>query len=113
MPETLENHPASTKPIPDRTGWWTRDHALVVVLVVATALLLYLCWQIIKPFVGPLAWALALAIVARPAHQWIAQRMPKRHGLAAGLAVVLIAVAILAPAVFVGHQMVMQATASA
>src|SRR5688500_9474022 len=90
--------------IPDRKGWWTRDHALVVVLVVATAILLYLCWLIAKPFMGPIAWALALAIIARPVHCWMVRRMKKRPGLAAGLAVTVIAILILAPAIFVGHQ---------
>ncbi len=99
--------------IPDRTGWWTRDHALVLVLVVATALLIYLCWQIARPFVGAIAWALALAIVARPIHRWISDHMPKRQGLAAGLSVAVIAVIIVAPAAFVGSHLIQQATASA
>ena len=106
--------PVDSEPvIPDRTGWWTRDHALVVVLVVATALLIYLCWQIARPFLGSFAWALALAIIARPIHRWISDRMPKKPGLAAGLSVAAIAVIIVAPAAFVGNQLIRQATASA
>jgi predicted PurR-regulated permease PerM len=113
MPELQEKPPTSKETvIPDRMGWWTRDHALVVVLVVATAILFYLCWLIAKPFLGPIAWALALAIVARPVHCWMVSRMEKKPGLAAGLAVAVIAVIIVAPAVFVGHQLVKQATTS-
>jgi predicted PurR-regulated permease PerM len=97
--------------IPDRTGWWTRDHALVVVLVIATALLFYLCWQIIKPFLSPIAWALALGVVARPVHCWISERVAKPW-LSAGLAVLIIAAIIIAPAVFVGHQIVKQGAAT-
>jgi predicted PurR-regulated permease PerM len=111
--DTPDNDHSAKAVIPDRTGWWTRDHALVVVLVVTTAILFYLCWLIAKPFLGPIAWALALAIVARPVHSWLAGRMSKRPGLAAGLAVAVIAIIIVAPAIFVGHQLVKQAAASA
>jgi predicted PurR-regulated permease PerM len=91
-------------------GWWTREHALVVVLVVATGLLLFLCWQILQPFMGPIAWALALAVVAHPLHARLARWIDK-PGLAAGLAVFVIAVAIVAPAIFVGNSLVREATA--
>lgn len=106
------SEPEDDRVVPNREGWWTRDHALVLVLVVATALLLYLCWQIIKPFMSPLAWALALAIAARPIHTWIARRV-HRCAVSAGLAVVVIAAIIITPAVFVGHQLVKEATSAA
>ncbi len=94
----------------NREGWWTREHALVVVLVVATALLLMLCVQLVQPFFSPIAWALALAVVAHPLHAWIARRLDK-PGLAAGLAVVVIALIIVAPVVFVGSSIVREAAA--
>lgn len=92
----------------NREGWWTREHALIVVLVAATALLLVLCWQLVQPFMSPLAWALALAVVGHPLHGWIARRIDK-PGLAAGLAVAAIAVIIVAPAIFVGNSIVREA----
>lgn len=92
----------------NREGWWTRDHALVVVLAAATALLLFLCWRIVQPFVGPITWALALAVVAHPLHGWIARRV-KKPGLAAGLAVLIIAIVLVAPAIFIGHSIVKEA----
>ena len=66
-------HPPT--PEVNREGWWTREHALIVVLVVATALLLFLCWQLVQPFLTPIAWALALAVVAHPLHSWIARKI--------------------------------------
>ena len=100
-----------TMPV-NREGWWTRDHALVVVLVVATAVLLFLCWQLVRPFLGAIAWALALAVVAHPLHRFIARRIEKPT-LAAGLAVLLVALVIVVPAVFVGHSIVREAAAGA
>ena len=51
------------------------------------ALLLILCWQLVQPFMGPVAWAFALAVVGHPLHGWIARRVDK-PGLTAGLAVI-------------------------
>jgi len=102
------NDSASSDHPVNREGWWTRDHALVIVLVAATALLLILCWQLVQPFTGPIAWAFALAVVAHPLHGWIARRIDK-PGLAASLAVFTIAVVIVAPTIFVGNSIVREA----
>lgn len=101
--------PAKDPPV-NREGWWTREHALVLVLVATTVLLLFLCWQLILPFFSPLAWALALAIIALPLHRWIERRLPKKPGLASGLAVFAVALVIVAPAVFVGTSIVQETT---
>jgi predicted PurR-regulated permease PerM len=96
----------------DRGGWWTRDQVLVAVLAATTAILLFLCWQMLRPFVGPLAWALALAIVAHPLHGWIARRLEKPNPSAA-LAVFAVAVVIIVPVVFVGQTMMREAGGAA
>jgi predicted PurR-regulated permease PerM len=101
---------ASTGPRVNREGWWTREHVLALVLVAATVLLLVLCWLLVQPFLSPIAWALALAVVAHPLHDWIARRVEK-PGLAAGLAVLAIAVVIVSPAIFVGSSIVREAAA--
>ena len=96
----------------NREGWWTRDHALIVVLVAATALLLFLCWQLVYPFLTPIAWALALAVVAHPFHAWLSRRI-NQPGIAAGAAVFLIAVVLVALASFVGHSILKEAATGA
>jgi predicted PurR-regulated permease PerM len=89
----------------NRDAWWTRDHVLVIVLLVATGILLVLCWQLVRPFITPLAWALALAVVAHPLHGWLARQI-KKPGLAAGIAVFAIAVVLAALVLFVGQSLV-------
>jgi len=106
------NDPAPSDQPVNREGWWTRDHALIIVLVGATALLLALCWQLVHPFLTPIAWALALAVVAHPLHGWIARRI-KHPGIAAGVAVFLIALVLVALATFVGHNVLKEAVAGA
>jgi predicted PurR-regulated permease PerM len=102
--------PASRKLPVNREGWWTREHVLVLALVAATVLLLFLCWQLVQPFFTPLAWALALAVIAHPLHRWIERRLAKKPGLAGALAVLAVAVVIVAPAIFVGASIVQEAT---
>jgi predicted PurR-regulated permease PerM len=97
-------------PNDQEAGWWTREHILVLVLIAATALLVVLCWLIARPFLGPLAWALALAVVAHPLHSWIKHRIA-RHNLAAFLAVIVIAALIAGPAFFVMQSIVREAGA--
>lgn len=96
------NDPVSTPQQVNREAWWTREHALIVVLVAATALLLFLCWKLVQPFLDPIAWAIALAVISFPLHRWIARRV-KKPGLAAVLAVFVIALLIVGPMIFVGH----------
>ena len=89
----------------NRDAWWTRDHVLVIVLFVATGILVVLCWKLVQPFVTPLAWALALAVVAHPLHGWLARRI-KKPGLAAGIAVFAIALVLTGLVIFVGQTLV-------
>jgi predicted PurR-regulated permease PerM len=88
----------------NRDAWWTRDHVLVIVLFVATGILLVLCWELVRPFTTPITWALALAVVAHPFHDWLARRI-KKPGLAAGIAVFGIALVLSALVVFVGQSL--------
>jgi predicted PurR-regulated permease PerM len=91
--------------------WLTRERVLVLVLAGATVLVGWLCWQLIKPFVPAITWALVLAVLAHPLHErllaWV--RLPS---LAAGLAVVAVTVAIALPASFVVREVGSEAVAS-
>jgi predicted PurR-regulated permease PerM len=106
------NDPAPSAQPVNREGWWTRDHALIVVLVAATAFLLFFCWQLLRPFLTPIAWALALAVVAHPLHIWITRRI-KQPGIAAGFTVFVIVLVLVALASFVGHSILKEASAGA
>src|SRR5689334_3992109 len=78
-------------------------------LVVATGIVFYLCYLVVQPFMPALAWALALAVIAHPAHRWLDQRM-KSKSLCAGLVVAAMTLLLLVPAGFVTGSLVNQAT---
>jgi predicted PurR-regulated permease PerM len=68
--------------------WW--------LLLFVTAISLYLCWRMIQPFLGVIAWATVLVIVFYPVHKRLLQRI-KRPSLAALVSCALVIGIILVP----------------
>lgn len=97
----------------ERPGdWGSRNHIHVLELMAATALGIYLCYRMALPFMPPLTWALALAVLFRPVHQWLASRV-KHRTLAASLSVLLIGLIVFVPATFMGQRLVSEAMTGA
>jgi len=70
--------------------------ALGAALVVAV----YLCWQMVQPFLDVILWALVLVVVFQPVHRRLVARTG-RPGSAAALSTLLVIVTILAPVTLV------------
>jgi predicted PurR-regulated permease PerM len=68
--------------------WWS--------LLLATGIALYLCWLMVRPFLGVIAWATVLAIVFYPVHSRLLLHV-KRPSLAALLSCLLTILIILIP----------------
>ncbi len=92
-------------------GWLTRERVLALFLIVITAAVLYLCYRLALPFVPALTWALALAVVAYPLHEWLRRRLKQRTHVAA-LTVLAVTVIIVVPAALVVRQIVHEAVLS-
>jgi predicted PurR-regulated permease PerM len=73
---------------PVSPGW----AALVIALLVG----LYLCWQMLLPFLNVLLWALVLVVVFQPAHRRVVIRLGN-PGWAAAVSTLLVVVTILGP----------------
>lgn len=67
-------------------------------LLALTLVALVLCFLIARPFVTPLAWAMALSVVSWPLHRRIARRIRWR-GAAAAVTLTVVAVALVVPSV--------------
>ena len=75
----------------------------VWMLLVITAVVLYLCWTMVAPFVSVLTWAVALAIVTNPLRRMLHGRLSKT---AVALLIVSLVVVVLAvPAIFMSQQL--------
>jgi len=70
------------------------DQARWIAVLAVTAIALYLCWLMLRPFMGVLAWAGVLVVVFYPVHKGIAQRTGRRSlsALISCLLVVLVVV---------------------
>ena len=81
-------------------------------LLAATAVALYLCWLMLRPFVDVLLWAAVLVIVFSPVHKWLAKRLG-RPGLSALLSSLLVMIVVLGPLAFVAVALTAEVTKAA
>jgi len=89
--------------------WLTRERMLTLILIFITGLALYLCYRLLQPFLPALAWALALAVITYPLHRKIKHYVPSESA-AAGAAIMVIALIIVAPSILLAQQIVLEAT---
>ena len=85
----------------------TRPQSQWILLVALTALALYLCWSILRPFLPVLLWATVLVIVFHPAYRWWRQRLGNAS-LAALTTTLLVIVTIIVPLVAVSSAVIAQ-----
>jgi len=91
--------------------FFTRERVLTFVLAVATLIALYICYKIAQPFIPPIAFALALAVATQRPFNWIHRKFPN-DTIAAAVAVMLVALLIVGPAISLGIYLVQTAADS-
>src|SRR6266404_4930807 len=96
---------------PAGDGWLSHERVLALVLVAATVIAIYLCYLLLHPFLPPLAWALALAVVGYPLHSWLAGRI-RHDNLAATITVTVIALVVIGPALVLTERLAAEAQKS-
>jgi len=90
----MSTTPASTPQPPRGNGdrFYPRAFAVAV-----TAILAYVLYTILAPFMGPLLWALFIAFLLHPLHVRLTTRFGKRDNLSAGLLTVAIFIMLIGP----------------
>ena len=73
----------------------SRKRVQEVGLLVAICVAFWLCWQLTRPFLAAITWALALAVVGHPLHRRLEHWL--RPNFAALLAVIAVLIILLAP----------------
>src|SRR4051794_2524572 len=93
----------ATRPSPDPDAAptapadaWIRPATRWVALLLISAVVLYLCWLIVSPFVDVILWSVVLVVVFGPVHRRIRERVRSSNG-AAAISCVLVILAILLP----------------
>jgi predicted PurR-regulated permease PerM len=72
------------------------DQARWLALVATTVIALYLCWLMLRPFIGVLEWAIVLVIVLYPVHKRLARRI-KHRSLSALVSCLLVVFVVVLP----------------
>lgn len=98
---------ASPSPEPS-SDWLMSGGIRTLTLVAVTAGGVAVCALLLWPFLAPLVWALALAVLFAPFHQWLLRRL-KRPNLATAIALILIAVIVVVPLSLIGERLVGEA----
>jgi predicted PurR-regulated permease PerM len=93
-------------------GWLTRERGLAIAFVAICGVIAWFGWMVIQPMVGPLTWALALAVLAMPLYRWLARKLTRKT-LAAALTTLAVAAAISVPAGFAAREVAKEATGAA
>ena len=84
----------------------TLEHwSFLLILAAVSILLVWVTW----PFVGPVMWAALAAIMFQPLNKWSLKKTRGRRNLAATLALLIILVAVLLPALWIGSLVINEA----
>ncbi len=90
------------------TGAYSREQIKNGALVLISLIVLYACWTLLEPFLAPLAWALALAVVVAPLQRHLDARM--NPTLSAMLGSLIVLLVLLGPVVFLTRQIASEAS---
>ncbi len=108
-PEPPTNSAAA---LPVAHNWGTRSHVQIFALMSATTLGVYLCYLLAAPFLTPITWSLALAVVCMPFHERIEKIVGNRNA-AAAVSVSTIGLSVLILITIVGQRLVSEASKGA
>ncbi len=92
--------------------WGSRSHVHTLLLMAVTVVGIYLCYRLVAPFLPAFAWALALAVLFAPLHRWLTSKL-KHPNLAATICVLVAALIVVLPALFVAERIIGEAARSA
>jgi len=92
--------------------WSSYSHIQSLVLIAVTIIGIYFCYRLAAPFIPAFAWALALAILFAPLYRWFESKV-KYPSLAAAICVLVAALIVVVPAIFLVDQMIGEASRGA
>lgn len=70
--------------------------------IITAAILGYALYRMLNPLFGMLGWAVVLAFILHPLHEWLTQRLKGRRSLSAGILTVLTPFLVLTPLSILG-----------
>jgi len=93
----------SPSPRADLGQTFSRQRILLLVLIGMTGIVFYLCYRLTEPFIPALTWALALAVIGHPLHDWLCRRF-HQESVVAALAVFVVTAILVLPVTLIVQQ---------
>lgn len=78
-----------------------------IAVLIITGFCIYLCWQMMEPFLFSIMWAVVLKIVFNPVHAWLLARI-RRPALTAVVSVLVVTAAGVLPLALIGTALAFQ-----
>lgn len=78
----------------------------IIIKIGVLLLILGWCFQIIRPFINIVLWAVIIAIATFPAYKFIRKKIGNRRKLAAGLLTLLLITILIVPAIFLADSLI-------
>lgn len=91
--------------------WFPRRQLPFWGLLGLTGFAVFLCYQLIRPFVSALLWAVAFAVLANPFYRWLYRRVRFRW-LAAAISVLAVGVVLVLPTVALAPNLAAEAASA-
>ncbi|MBW8367067.1 MAG: AI-2E family transporter [Arenimonas sp.] len=88
-----------------QSDWGSRQHVHTLLLMAVTVAGLYLCFEIVAPFVPAMAGALGLAVLFAPLHRWLERRLGAGN-LATAISVLVVALIVVVPVLVVANRLI-------
>ena len=79
-----------------------------ILTVLLTTVLIYLCWQMVQPFISTLLWSIVMSIIAMPIHKRL-RRWGRSPTVAALITLLFIIIVVVIPMFFLAKAMVTEA----
>jgi predicted PurR-regulated permease PerM len=92
--------------------WASPSHVHALLLMTVTVVGIYICYKMAAPFFPAFAWALALAVMFVPLHRWLESKV-KHPNLAATVSVLVAALIVVVPAMFLAERVIGEASRGA
>ena len=78
--------------------WSSLNHVHTLVLMMVTALGIYLCYSLVAPFLPVIVWALTLAVMFAPLQRWLEAKV-RYSTVAALISILIIGFIVVVPAI--------------
>src|SRR5450759_1348110 len=108
----MNEHKTKENAAPTTNDWGSRSHVHTLLLMAVTVAGIYFCYLLAVPFIPAFAGALALAVLFAPLHRWLESKV-KYPNLAATICVLVAALIVVVPAMFVAERIIGEAARGA